>query len=76
MTEPNSQSTETKDKEVELQKEVTRAHTVTVVGWSVFFCVLVMAITLANAPTWPVAFGVIGIAIAVTIIWSIILKRH
>ena len=69
---PDSQ--ETLDKDVLIARE--RRKTAEAVGWTVFFCVLVMAITLANTPTWPVAVGVVGIAIAITIVCSIILLKQ
>ena len=70
----NEQSPETQDKDLLLAKE--RRKAAEAVCWSAFFCVLVLGLVLVNVPTWPVAVGVVGIAIALTIIMGIILLRR
>ena len=56
-------------------RDAERTKQVTVLGWTAAFSVLFAGITLTNAPTWPVAFGVTAIAITGAFVFSIIFKR-
>ncbi len=72
----DTKSPATQDNDVERQKEVTKTQTISVIGWTASFSILLMVIAFINQPTWPVAVGVVGIATTITILCSIILKRH
>jgi hypothetical protein len=55
--------------------EAERTKQVRIAGWTAGVFALFAAITLNNAPTWPVAFGVAAIAAAVAVVCCCILKR-
>ena len=52
-----------------------RTKQVSSVSWTTGIFVIFASITLINAPTWPVAFGVAALAVMVTIICGFMLKR-
>jgi len=57
-------------------RESERTNQVTVVGWSAGLTAFFCAYTVANAPIWPVAFGVAALAAMVTVICCYILRRN
>jgi len=52
-----------------------RIKEVTVVGWLAGVFAVSAGITLTNAPTWPVAFGLAAVAAMVTVICCYVVKK-
>jgi hypothetical protein len=52
-----------------------RSNRASVAGWTAAWAAFFAAIALINEPTWPVAFGVSVVTLAVMVVCCCILKR-
>ncbi len=72
MSDPNQQNP---TPEPNKSGDAERTKQVTVFAWTAGVCALFAGITLVNAPTWPVAFGIAAIAVVGAFVFSTIFKR-